>query len=60
MEIHTRVALTKLTQFDGNRPAVIDVQGFVNEAAAEIEQLEAELDGLTEQRYPTVKNGDWP
>ena len=56
MEIHTKVALTELTQFDGNQPAVIDVQEFVNEAVAEIERLEAELDGLLEQRYPTVKN----
>ena len=57
MEIHTKVALTDLTQFDRKRPAVIDVQGFVDEATAEIERLEAELDGLTEQRYPTMRNG---
>ena len=56
MEIHTKVALTELTQSDGKRQAVIDVQEFVNEAVAEIEQLEAELDGLLEQRYPTVEN----
>ena len=58
MEIHTKVAVTELTQFDGKRPAVIDVQRFVDEAAAEIEQLEAELDGLMDQRYPTIRNGD--
>ena len=56
MEIHTKVSLTELTQFDGKRPAVINVQEFVNEAVAEIDQLEAELDSLLEQRYPTVKN----
>lgn len=56
MEIHTKVALTELTQYDGKPPTVIDVQELVNEAVAEIEQLEDGLDDLLEQRYPTVKN----
>ena len=56
MEIHTKVALTELTQLDVSRPAVIDVQAFVDEAAKEIEQLEAELDSLVEKRYPTIAN----
>ena len=60
MEIHTKVALTELTQLDGTRPAIIDVEGFVNEAAREIEQLEAELDALLEQRYPTIGNDHRP
>ena len=57
MEIHTKVALTELTQLDGARPAIIDVQAFINEAAREIQQLEGELDALLEQRYPTIENG---
>ena len=56
MEIHTKVALTELTQLGGSRPAVIDVQAFVDEAAKDIEQLEAELDSLVEKRYPTIAN----
>ena len=54
MEINTKVALTELTQFDGSRPPIIDVQAFIREAAREIKQLEAELDSLVEQRYPTI------
>ena len=57
MEIHTKVALTELTQHGEDQPAVIDVQGFVDQAVAEIGRLEDELDSLSEQRYPTVKNG---
>ena len=56
MEIHTKVALTELTQLDGTQPAIIDVQAFIREATREVEQLEAELDSLVEQRYPTIAN----
>ena len=53
-EIHARVALTELTQFDGTHPATIDLQKHVDEAGNEMKQLLAELDALSEQRYPTI------
>ena len=60
MEIHTKVALTELTPSDGAKPAIIDVKGFVREATREIDQFEAELDGLVEQRHPTITNNQAP
>ena len=54
MEIHAKLALTELTQLDGARPDTIDVQKLVHDAAEEIKLLEADLDSMAMQRYPTT------